>query len=276
MAPGPLSFSLNKMFSCDECARSFVTWSAISNHLSSSNAHANCETCRRGFPTQHAFAQHLQNAPLHVDNWSSSYDGVPSAQIKPVFRAACNLRFNNVDAHTIITITRTALNPDIVSAILEGALRLLPPDNTPEGKIARREKMAKKSREAATAEATFVSKIKLFQPDLVDEAQQRAAIELAIASGDRTITKSTPDILFNTPTPICGLQCRWLEYKNTFGFKANPYVHQSNKIQYRRYREVFGPGIVVYRLGYERQLLALPGVSLFREDVLLNSLNNVM
>ncbi len=85
-----------------------------------------------------------------------SYRGVTPALIKPVFRAACALRFSNPGVTDIIDRTNTRLDREIVGAILEGALRLLPVDNTPEGQTTRRANMAAKAEQAMAAEETLV------------------------------------------------------------------------------------------------------------------------
>ncbi|KAK0886389.1 hypothetical protein LTR02_018169, partial [Friedmanniomyces endolithicus] len=82
--------------------------------------------------------------------------GVTPALIKPVFRAACALRFSNPGVTDIIDRTNTRLDREIVGAILEGALRLLPVDNTPEGQTTRRANMAAKAEQAMAAEETLV------------------------------------------------------------------------------------------------------------------------
>ena len=75
----------------------------------------------------------------------------------------------------------------------------------------------------------------------------------------------TPDVLFDTPTMIFGHMCRWIGYKNTFGFKSSPYVHSKNKSQFQRYVTQLGEGAVVYKLGYECGPNTLPGVQICRE-----------
>jgi hypothetical protein len=61
----------------------------------------------------------------------------------------------------------------------------------------------------------------------------------------------------------------WVEYKNMFGFKSNPYVHGKIKKQLKRYTETFGNGMVVFKLGYESEHLSIEGLKVMREaDVL--------
>jgi hypothetical protein len=78
--------------------------------------------------------------------------------------------------------------------------------------------------------------------------------------------RATPDVLFVEPTDINGVVCHWIEYKNMFGFKQNPFVQSKIKQQCRRYALLFGSGIVVYRLGFESSLLNLEGVHVMREQ----------
>jgi hypothetical protein len=51
-----------------------------------------------------------------------------------------------------------------------------------------------------------------------------------------------------------------------FGFKANPFVQAKIREQCRRYASLFGPGMIVYRLGFETGLLGgIEGVHVARE-----------
>ena len=95
-----------------------------------------------------------------------------------------------------ITRIRTNLDVDIVGAILEGALRLHPPDHTLEGTTLRKAKMAVKAEEAAMAEAAFVANLKGYQPQLLDENQQKERVRAALDNGALDVTRYTPDILF--------------------------------------------------------------------------------
>ncbi|KAK4551644.1 hypothetical protein LTR86_011018 [Recurvomyces mirabilis] len=194
-----------------------------------------------------------------------SFKGVSTALIKPVFRAACALRFSNPDVDDVIQHTRTSLDPQIVSAILEGALRLLPSDTTLEGQTARRAKMAAKAEQARIAEETFLARLRNAGYQFQDERQQKQRIQAAIDEGIPLSCRLTPDVLFDRPTMIFGHTCRWVEYKNTFGFKSSPYVHSKNKTQFLRYVAQLGEGAVVYKLGYECGLITLPSVQICRE-----------
>lgn len=190
--------------------------------------------------------------------------------IKPVFSAACYLRHRNPAVSEIVQMTHTKLNMEVVAAILEGALRLLPPDNTPEGRQMRRQKEQEKAEHARKAEDDFVEQIRQFQPAMLDETEQKQQISAAQEAGNISIVRATPDVLFIRPTEINGIICHWIEYKNSFGFKQNPFVQQKIKKQCRTYASLFGPGIIVYKLGFEELLLNIEGVYTFRErEVLL-------
>ncbi|KAK3670784.1 hypothetical protein LTR78_009356 [Recurvomyces mirabilis] len=173
-----------------------------------------------------------------------SYEGVPTALIKPVFRAACALRFLKPSIEDVIKRTRTTLDPQIT---------------------ARRAKMAAKAEQAKNAEENFLSRLRDAGHRFQDEGQQKQRIQAAIDEGVPLSCRLTPDVLFDTPTMIFGHKCHWAEYKNTFGFKSSPYVHSKNKTQFQRYVTQLGRGIVVYKLGYECGLITLPDLQICRE-----------
>lgn len=93
----------------------------------------------------------------------------------------------------------------------------------------------------------------------MNEAEQKQRIRKALDNGFQPV-RSTPDILFLQPVHFHGKECRWIEYKNTFGFKKNPFVHSSHRKQLKRYVQDFGAGIIVYKLGFEEKLLNIEGV----------------
>lgn len=193
------------------------------------------------------------------------YSGIPASMVKPVFMAACRLRFSEPTVEGLVRSTGTTLDRQVVGAILEGALRLLPTDNSPEGQSSRKTKMAVKAAQALEAETQFVSQIQKFQPRSIGEKEQRENIRRASEAGSVEVVRSTPDMLFSESTSLCGSDINWLEYKNMFGFKSNPFVHKKNKAQLRRYVETFGSGMVVYKLGYESNHLIIDGLKVMRE-----------
>lgn len=193
------------------------------------------------------------------------YDGIPRILIRPVFKKACALRFTAPSVQDLIHHSRTQLDIEIVNAILEGALRLVPADLSPEGTIIRKKAEAAKAAQAAKAESAFVRNVRSYQSRLMDEDEQKRAIRAAIDAGEGQIVGATPDILFLEPTMISGTQCKWIEYKNTLGFRDNPFVHKKHKQQLQRYVDNFGGGMVVYKLGFECNLMQMEGLSIQRE-----------
>jgi len=126
-----------------------------------------------------------------------------------------------------------------------------------------------KTLQALEAETAFVVQLQRFQPRSMTEEQQNESIRLQIEAGSANVVKATPDMLFLEPTWLCGHRTNWVEYKNMFGFKSNPYVHSKIKKQLKRYIDTFGNGMVVFKLGYESGHLSIGGLEVRREaDVL--------
>lgn len=194
------------------------------------------------------------------------YDGVPSSQIRAVYNAAHSLRFSQPETSDIIRITKTRLDENIVSAILEGALRVLPPDNTPDGIAKRKETMAFKAANATRAENAFVESLRRLRPLLLDQNEQQQKIRVAIDERRYEIIRCTPDVLFESPIHPNGFFCHWVEYKNGFGFKQNPFLYRKHKKQLLKYVSTFGPGMVVFKLGFESHLYNIAGLCCFREE----------
>lgn len=249
----------------------------MSTHLLENPFHADTQVKypRRYFAVE-SKCKMPDSSPNGVPSLTEPYTGVPSTQIRPVFGMARKHRFGRVDADSIIAMTGTSLDPDIVSAILEGALRLLPPDNSIEGQERRRQEMAHKAAHALRAESAFVDQVRRLQPSLQDESQQKQRIKAALEDGRSDVVRSTPDIFFDNATNLCGRSCRWVEYKNTFGFKSNPFLHQKHKKQLRRYVATFGPGMVVYKLGFEHGLFQMDELSCFREQEVTQWIDQVV
>ncbi|KAI7722662.1 hypothetical protein KC353_g310 [Hortaea werneckii] len=243
-------------------ANSHKQGAIFSRWRSTSNAYDDLAPRERtAYATQHRTA----DVPINT----IQYSGIPSATVKPVFKTAYKLRFARPTVQDVIRSTGTTLDPEIVGAILEGALRLLPIDESPEGEVARKTKMATKAAEALAAETAFAVKTRAYQPRSFNETEQRQNIRRAIEAGSADVVRLTPDILFSKVTRLCGFDCMWIEYKNMFGFKSNPFVHKKNKAQLRRYVAALGNGIVVYRLGYESEHLVIDGLKVMREEDLL-------
>lgn len=123
---------------------------------------------------------------------------------------------------------------------------------------------AAKAARAAEADTTFVENVKSYQSRLMDENEQ-SAIRAAIDAGERYVVRATPDILFAAPTIIGGSCCTWIEWKNTLGLRDSPIVHRKHREQLQRYINIFGPGMVVYKLGFECNLMQIKGLSMQRE-----------
>ena len=204
--------------------------------------------------------ERLSNGSITRVN-NGGYIGIPKAVIAPVFEVALRLRSMEPTADSIITQTKTQLDHAIVSALIDAALRLEPPDNTTQGIQARMEKDRMKTDKAERAEQHFVAFFTRLGYRFLSEAQQKKGFK-----------NVTPDILFAEPILLCGCLCRWLEFKNFFGFKANPFVASSNKKQLQKYAARLGQGAVVYKLGFETDHLNIEGVNVLREKEVLESL----
>lgn len=213
------------------------------------------------------FAHHTSaNGPLSGSVTESQvYRGVSRELVRPVFLEACQLRFKQPTLEDVIRHSATQLSYDIVLAMLEAALRLLPPDGTMDGTLLRRGKAADKARKAADAESSFVDRLLSMYRELLREEEQKERIRALMESGTVETVRSTPDVLFSRETSVCRTTCRWIEYKNTFGFCASPFFAAKNKKQFAKYASTFGPGMIVYKLGYEREHIQIGGVHCFRE-----------
>ncbi|KAK2731312.1 hypothetical protein FQN57_003453 [Myotisia sp. PD_48] len=258
---------------CERCQKFFKSPNAKKKHIKTSPRHHQCGQCKRDFETEKALQRHYKNThpvPTKQDGIMNTksvlasnveYMGIPPAAVKPVFALACRLRSSRPNPVTIIQHSRTKLDCAIVSSIIEGALRLPPLDNTPEGIQWRQEKQRMKSEQAQLAEMQFTNSIRNLDYEFQTEAEQRDSM-----------TSPTPDIRFLDPVLISGHLCFWLEYKNYFGFRANPFIASQNKKQLKRYTTTIGPGGVVFKLGFEIGHLNIEGVKAFREEELLQCL----
>ncbi|KMW67856.1 uncharacterized protein BDCG_17882 [Blastomyces dermatitidis ER-3] len=118
-----------------------------------------------------------------------------------------------------------------------------------------------KEEQARLAETEFTNTIRNLGYVFQTEAEQK-----------ESMISPTPDVRFLDPIPISGHLCFWLEYKNYFGFKANPFIASQNKTQLKKYIAKIGPGGVVFRLGFETDHLNIKGVKAFHEEDLLQCL----
>ncbi|KAF2258834.1 hypothetical protein CC78DRAFT_586645 [Lojkania enalia] len=229
---------------------------ALDQHKRDSPIHKHdCKTCDCSFANGTALAQHLQNSSVHASSFAVPYNGIPASEIRPVYQVDLKLRHSNPEPRRIIELTRTTLETRIVSAIIDGALRLLPPDQDPAREAIRMQKIRDRTERASQAEKLF---------------------NMRHSAGNEVVqkTKITPDILFSSPTIVHGVLCHWIEYKDTFGFKQNPFVHKQHLKQFRKYATTLGSGMVVYSVGFESELLRVEGVTCFREAEVMGWLDS--
>lgn len=74
---------------------------------------------------------------------------------------------------------------------------------------------------------------------------------------------------------VSGKSCRWLKYKDYFGFPDHPFVAQSEKRRLRKYVQRHGPGAAVYALGFQSRYPNNDGVTVFRAADVLEALDIV-
>jgi hypothetical protein len=122
---------------------------------------------------------------------------------------------------------------------------------------------------AQQAEEMFIKTFSLQGYTFIREHEQRQQAQLLGLP-----VPQTPDIRFTPPVLVSGNPCNWIEFKNYFGFPQNPFVAQSEKRQFKRYVTYFGPGAVVYALGYQTNYPNIQGVSVFRAKEFLQGASN--
>ena len=177
----------------------------------------------------------------------------------PVFKMACHLRFIGPDVDVLLGRIDTQLDRTVVSALIEAALRLLPPDDTIEGRLEAKERMQQKIERALFYEMAFIDQTRGLGYRLLTEQEQK-----------KLDLRPTPDIRFLEPILVHGHLCHWIEYKSYFGFKANPFIASKEKKQFKKYASELGSGAVVYKLGFEVDYIVVPGIRLFREAEVLH------
>ncbi|KAJ5559501.1 hypothetical protein N7513_001900 [Penicillium frequentans] len=240
-------------------------------HTKSSKNHldqANCDVIRNNHPSAtmniRRMGSHQTSAmkiSMRNDYSTPAYTGVPRNMVTPVFKMACRLRFMKPDTNVLLSYIDTQLDHMIISALIEAALRLLPPDDTPGGRLEAKEIMQQKMERAYLQEVAFVNQVRDFGYQILTEKEQR-----------ESQLRSTPDIRFLEPILIDGHLCHWIEFKNYFGFKSNPFIASKNKKQLNRYASEIGPGAVVYKLGFEIDHIVIAGIHSFREAEVLHLL----
>ncbi|CDM38413.1 Zinc finger, C2H2 [Penicillium roqueforti FM164] len=287
-------FFSDSILNCVPCNKQFRSQQALEQHIQVGHR---CELCNKSFQSIHSKRQHTRSAKNHSmenhrpvvkaappqmpvqdcqegndqppelgigtngDNLNLTYTGVPRAAVTPVFKIACRLRFMKPDVNMLLRRIDTQLDTMVISALIEAALRLLPPDNSPNGRAEAEERMRQKRERALIQETSFIDRMRDLGYQFRTEREQK---ELRLSP--------TPDIRFLEPVSVNGHSCYWIEYKNYFGFKANPFITSKNKKQFRKYVSGLGPGAVVYKLGYEIEHIAMIGVETFREAEFLNNL----
>jgi hypothetical protein len=195
---------------------------SVQQHICGSPGNDTCTQCLEtpGFGTR----QVLSNDKLsHIDDsipsevledddtaTSAEYLGTPHSVIAPVYDLALRLRFKSPTSDSIILQTKTTMDYEAVSSIIEATQRLVPVDN-PQGVATRKERYRSRAAKAKCAEQEFCLNLKSLGYDCISEDQQKGLSDL------------TPDVRFNKPTLGCGHMCWWIEYKHFFGFKANPF-----------------------------------------------------
>ncbi|KAL5325413.1 hypothetical protein ACEPPN_006538 [Leptodophora sp. 'Broadleaf-Isolate-01'] len=245
-------------FDCEECDRIFKSQEALQQHQDSPAHVFGCNECDRSFKNQHALQQHLDSSS-HIPKALNSYSGIPRAEVAPVFATACRLRFTQPTATSLSKQVKTNLEEAVLSAIIAAALRLLPTVDTPEGIALRKEQIRVRAAKAKFAEDSFCAELTRLGYKFRRESQQE---------GEAV----TPDIRFDEPISVFGQLCWWLEFKNYFGFRKNPFVAAKDKRQFLRYATQIGPGAVVYKLGFETSHVNIEGVVTFREKEVLQGL----
>jgi hypothetical protein len=277
--------------SCVLCDRAFKSKTAFNQHKRDSPAHKHdCESCDRSFSSGTALSQHLQDSSEHAPSFAGEevqhhnirpltklvpYNGIAASEIQLVYQVAFKLRHSNLEPRRIVEITKTTLETRIVSAIIDGALRLVPPDqDDPAREAIRMQKIRNRTERASQAEKAFVNRVRAYQHNMMDEMQQKQNMRHLAHNKVVQKTKITPDILFDSPTIVHGVLCHWIEYKDTFGFKQNPFMHKQHVKQLRKYAMTLGSGIVVYSLEFESELLCIEKVTCFREAEVIDWLDS--
>ena len=250
--------TLGMAYRCTPCDRYFGSQQALQQHLNSSAHNFDCDECDRSFGSQKALQQHL-DSPAHIQPTSVKYTGIPRSVVSPVYVTAFKQRFTQPTVDDILRLTKTKLEIPIVTALISAALRLLPVDNTLSGIAERVEKHRIMAAEAKRAEDSFCLALSQRGLKYVRESQQQGET-------------ATPDIRLQNPTIIYGHLCFWLEFKNYFGFRENPFLASKNKKQFQKYATQIGPGAVVYKLGFEIDHINIDGVIAFREKEVLQDL----
>ncbi|KAK5203329.1 hypothetical protein LTR41_010972 [Exophiala xenobiotica] len=279
-------------FDCHECDRSFRSEDALQQHLRDSPLHAprfDCDDCNRGFRSEDALQQHQSNSKVRsrqrLNNLcmthrslkpakestktdkEKEYNGISPYLITPVFKIALRLRRKHPSVQDIVLASGTNLETPIVSALLSAAERLNSLSESREDAQWRAEQQRQRSQQAQRAEDAFIDHFCRQGFDFATEVQQRQQAELL---GQRA--SQTPDMRFTSPVMIRGGLCNWLEFKDYFGFPDNPFVSSIEKKQLKKYVLAFGPGAVVYSLGFQSNHPNIEDVRAFKAQEVVQSI----
>lgn len=246
-------------YGCVPCDRYFSSHQALQQHLDSPAHEFDCDECDKSFQSQHALQQHL-DSPAHIPKARKCYPGIPRSEVTPVFAAACRLCFQQPTVDSLSRQVKTKLEEAVISAIIAAALRLLPTDDTLQGIALRTKQLRIRAAKAKFAEDSFCAELARLGYKFSRECQQK---------GEAV----TPDIRFDEPISVFGQLCWWLEFKDYFGFRRNPFVVAKDKRQFLKYSTQTGPGSVVYKLGYETSHVNINRVVTFREEEVLQHLS---
>lgn len=198
------------------------------------------------------------------------YKGIPNDLVAPVFRFVCRWRTCLPEAVEIARRTNSTLDHSIILALMEAAQRLNPADNSLAGTEWRQIQERKRAQKAQLSEDAFVEQFRRIQGDFLRESEQRSQ---ARAKG--LPPRATPDMKFSTPIMVCGHICNWIEYKDYFGFPKNPYVVSKEKHQIQKYLTEFGPGAILFELGFQCGHLKREGVTVCRAKDVIDSLKQL-
>ncbi|THW74355.1 hypothetical protein D6D17_10606 [Aureobasidium pullulans] len=192
-------------------------------------------------------------------------DGIPSDLVTPVFNIACRLRSPDLTAETVLIASKSRLHLSIVGAITRAALRVLPIDNSTEGYLKRIERERSSAARAIENQDAFTECVAQAKIKFYTEIERRKIMDEKVDAKGRPGRGPTPDLLLHSPVLIRGHLCRWIEYKNDFGLRKSPFVTPSSKRQFKRYSDAIGPGLVVYKFGFEQGFLEIAGVKITSE-----------
>jgi hypothetical protein len=220
-------------------------------------------------------AHTTQSSPHELDcaivttNCSSpqEYVGIPKDLISPVFRFTCRWRANLPEVIEVVRQTKSTLDHSIILALMEAAQRLPPADNSLAGIESRRMQQRQRAEKAQISEDAFVEQFRRNNFCFLREREQRSQ-----AGAQGFPPRATPDMRFPTPILLCGNLCHWIEYKHYFGFPKNPYLASKEKRQILKYLTEFGPGAVVFELGFQLGHLQMDRVYVFRAKDVIDSL----